>query len=193
MATGKWRQKGDPLILKDRLLWEMVCRTIIPLHNQLHSPLPEEAANVDHENQRVAQIYPFFQENQQRPITAKKEKEPVAQAHTDHSFDRIAHRKIAKGRYPIDAHLDLHGYTQEEAYFFLKNFLKSSQQNGLRYVLVITGKGRSHGSDGVLSHFVPHWLSTPAFRYYVHEFGQAARQHGGGGALYVRLRRSVLR
>ncbi|WP_332059833.1 Smr/MutS family protein [Bartonella sp. CB74] len=193
MATGKRGRKGDPLVLKDRLLWEMVCRTIIPLHDQLHSALPEDVANIDHENQRVTQVSSFSQENQQRSITVKKEKGCVARAYADHSFDRVAHRKISKGRYPIDAHLDLHGYTQEEAYFFLKNFLKLSQQNGLRYVLVITGKGRSHGSDGVLYHFVPHWLSTPAFRYYVHEFGQAARQHGGGGALYVRLRRSVLR
>ncbi|WP_317992622.1 Smr/MutS family protein [Bartonella gliris] len=189
MSTGEWRQKKDPLVPQDRLLWERVCRTIIPFHDKFHSSIVKDAANIDNQKQNVTQILPLVQLNQQRSTVVKKEKRTVAQAHEAYFFDRVVHRKIAKGHYPLEACLDLHGCVQEEAYFFLKKFLQSSQQNGLRYVLVITGKGRSQGSDGVLYQFVPHWLSTPAFRSYVHTFEQAARQHGGGGALYVRLRR----
>jgi len=57
-------------------------------------------------------------------------------------------------------------------------------------VLVITGKGSSSGGDGVLRRAVPAWLSTPAFRMLVSSHDHAARNHGGSGALYVRLRRS---
>ncbi|MBB5073862.1 DNA-nicking Smr family endonuclease [Bartonella callosciuri] len=191
MSRDEWRQKRDLLPSQDHLLWEMVCRTIIPLHGKFHSNIVKNDSNIDKNKQHVTQIFPLSQENQQRSTVVKREKGRVAQTHNIHFFDRVAYRKIAKGHYPLEARLDLHGCAQKEAYFFLKNFLQSSQQSGLRYVLVITGKGQSPGSDGALYKFVPHWLSTSAFRYYVHAFEQAARQHGGGGALYIWLRRFV--
>ncbi|WP_375648713.1 Smr/MutS family protein [Bartonella sp. OT172YNZD] len=191
MSSSKWRQKSDLLASQDRLLWEMVCRTITPLHGKRLSSTSETIANISDKKQPVTQISSLSQENQQSSTIIKREKRAVTQAQKIHFFDHVAHRKISQGRYPLEARLDLHGYMQEEAYFFLKKFLRSSQQRGLRYVLVITGKGRSVGSDGALYRFVPYWLSTPAFRYYVHAFEQAARQHGGEGALYVWLRRFV--
>ncbi|WP_273759742.1 Smr/MutS family protein [Bartonella sp. ML70XJBT.G] len=189
MSMGEWRCKKEFLTPQDRLLWERVCRTIRPLHDTLLSSLTKDAANIDNEKQRLAPIGSLSQKKQLKQTVVKTEKEILARAHKIHFFDRAAYRKVAKGHYPIEARLDLHGCMQEEAYFFLKKFLQSSQQNGLRYVLVITGKGRSLGSDGALYKLVPHWLSTPTFRYYVHAFEQAARQHGGGGALYIWLRR----
>ncbi|WP_273787477.1 Smr/MutS family protein [Bartonella grahamii] len=191
MSSSKWRQKRDLLASQDRLLWEMVCRTITPLHGKRLSSASETIANINDKKQPVTQISSLSQENQQPSTFIKREKRAVTQVQKIHFFDHVAHRKISQGRYPLEARLDLHGYMQEEAYFFLKKFLQSSQQRGLRYVLVITGKGRSVGSDGALYRFVPYWLSTPAFRYYVHAFEQAARQHGGEGALYVWLRRFV--
>ncbi|QEE13089.1 Smr/MutS family protein [Bartonella krasnovii] len=193
MSLSEWRQKRDLLTSQDRLLWAKVCRTITPLHDKRLSSISENIANINDKKQCITQAPLGGQENQQRSTIIKKEKRAVTQTHKIHFFDHVAHRKIAQGRYPLEARLDLHGYMQEEAYFFLKKFLQSSQQSGLRYVLVITGKGRSIGSDGALYRFVPYWLSTPAFRYYVHAFEQAARQHGGEGALYVWLRRFVSR
>lgn len=193
MSLSEWRQKRDLLAPQDRLLWERVCRTITPLHDKRLSSISENIANINDKKQCIIQAPLRVQENQQRSTIIKKEKRVVTQAHKIHFFDHVAHRKISQGRYPLEARLDLHGYMQEEAYFFLKKFLQSSQQSGLRYVLVITGKGRSIGSDGALYRFVPYWLSTPAFQYYVHAFEQAARQHGGKGALYVWLRRFVSR
>ncbi|WP_375695665.1 Smr/MutS family protein, partial [Bartonella sp. AC66GZZY] len=93
--------------------------------------------------QCVTQIFSLFQRDQQESAVIERKKGTVAQAHKICFFDRIVHRKIAKGHYPLEARLDLHGYGQEEAYFLLKKFLQSSQQSGLRYVLVITGKGQS--------------------------------------------------
>ncbi|MFP3787233.1 Smr/MutS family protein, partial [Burkholderia sp. SIMBA_024] len=79
--------------------------------------------------------------------------------------------------------------TQGEAHGLLYGFLVSAHARGLRHVMVITGKGRSFGSEGILRQAVPHWFSTPLFRLLVSAYEDAARHHGGHGALYVRLRR----
>ena len=68
-------------------------------------------------------------------------------------------------------------------------YLSRAQGAGLRHVLGITGKGSSPSSEGVLRRAVPGWLSTPPFAGLVSGYSAASRQHGGDGALYVRLRR----
>ena len=80
--------------------------------------------------------------------------------------------------------------TQSEAHALLLSFLQRAHAGGVRYVLVITGKGFSSGGDGVLRRQVPAWLSTPPFRALVSSHDVSARQHGGEGALYIRLRRA---
>ncbi len=106
-------------------------------------------------------------------------------------------QKIARGREPIDARIDLHGMTQSEAHHALARFLHAAQRDGARMVLVITGKGArnaSSGADafaerGVLKRQVPLWLESAALRAIVIGFESAGHGHGGPGALYVRLRR----
>lgn len=107
------------------------------------------------------------------------------------SLDKTTLRKLAKGRMQIDGQVDLHGLTQERAHDLLLRFMHSARQRGLRYVIVITGKGSSRGGDGVLKHAVPLWLNTAPFRMLVSSFNIASHNHGGTGALYVRLRRKM--
>jgi DNA-nicking Smr family endonuclease len=97
--------------------------------------------------------------------------------------------RVARGKEAIDGRLDLHGLTQSEAHALLLSFLHRAYADGRRYVLVITGKGESYGSDGILRRAVPAWFATPPFRALVSGQEGAGRRHGGGGALYVRLRR----
>jgi len=104
-------------------------------------------------------------------------------------FDSSSYRKLARGRLPLEGRLDLHNYTQTEAHDALLYFVRSAQSRGKRHVLVITGKGLSSGSVGVLRGRVPHWLAQPLFRPYVSAVEPASRAHGGEGAFYVRLRR----
>jgi DNA-nicking Smr family endonuclease len=114
-------------------------------------------------------------------------------------FDRNAARKIRGGRVEIEARVDLHGMRQQEAHARLKGFLLSCQGRGLRYVLIITGKGKAIGSQashtgeadrerGILKRNVPRWLEEPDLRAVVVSFTVAAVQHGGEGAIYVHLR-----
>lgn len=106
-----------------------------------------------------------------------------------HPIEKPVIRKLARGRLPIDGRIDLHGLSQSEAHNLLFGFLARAHERGLRHVLVITGKGASHGSQGVLKRVVPDWLTKPEFRFLISGYEDAARSHGGEGALYIRLRR----
>jgi DNA-nicking Smr family endonuclease len=102
-------------------------------------------------------------------------------------------QKLARGHMPIDARIDLHGMTQTDAQAALRSVLQRSQASGAKFVLVITGKGQPNASlngRGVLRRQVPLWLTLPEFRLYVAGFDVANPDHGGEGALYVRLRKA---
>ncbi|MGE0254772.1 MAG: Smr/MutS family protein [Alphaproteobacteria bacterium] len=94
----------------------------------------------------------------------------------------------------MEARLDLHGEFQEQAYRLLVGFLTRAAASGLRVVLVITGKGRSTTDEwgrggGVLRRQVPHWLAQAPLAELVLATAPARPDHGGGGAMYVLLRR----
>jgi DNA-nicking Smr family endonuclease len=44
---------------------------------------------------------------------------------------------------------------------------------------------------GVLRRNVPHWLEQPELRTIVLSYATASPRHGGAGALYVQLRKSM--
>jgi DNA-nicking Smr family endonuclease len=69
----------------------------------------------------------------------------------------------------------------------LAEFIAAAVARGERGVLVITGKGAL--GDGVLRRQVPEWLAEPPLRAFVAGISEAHRRHGGGGALYVALKR----
>jgi DNA-nicking Smr family endonuclease len=102
---------------------------------------------------------------------------------------------LRRGRKEVDSVIDLHGMRQEAAHGALLNFLHRAQGSGHAVVLVITGKGGAAAGTGifeergVLRRMVPHWLRLPDVRSLVVGFEEASPQHGGSGALYVRLRR----
>jgi len=103
-------------------------------------------------------------------------------------------RRLARGRRPIEAVLDLHGARQEEAFARLGRFITDAARRGHRSVLVITGKGtRARGgperTPGVLRRMVPLWLRQSPLSHVVSGFEPAHRRHGGAGAFYVVLRR----
>lgn len=95
--------------------------------------------------------------------------------------------RISKERDPIGARLDLHGYDQDRARAVLERFLARAWAEGYRAVLVITGKGVQ--GDGVLKRRTPEWLAAPHLAHIVAGLSDAARHHGGDGALYVALKR----
>ncbi|PWB95795.1 MULTISPECIES: Smr/MutS family protein [Methylosinus] len=104
-------------------------------------------------------------------------------------IDHRTRTKLRRGRLEVEAKLDLHGLRQAEAQTALYDFLRRAQAAGARMAIVVTGKGVRSEEGGVLRRLAPMWLSAPAMRDLVVGFGEAARNHGGEGALYVQIRR----
>lgn len=174
---------------EERALWESVARTVAPLR-------PEDAP-AEPPPEPVVAAAP-----EPAPMPAPAGKEPAKPAGTAphpplHPIERRTITRLVRGVIEIDARIDLHGMNQLAAHERLHRFLRDQQAAGARVVLVITGKGKPGGNAddfieerGVLRRRVPHWLSEPGLRSVVVGFEEAHRAHGGGGALYVRIRKA---
>ena len=93
---------------------------------------------------------------------------------------------LRRGRWVIQAELDLHGYTREEARDALGAFIGGCLARGLRCVRVIHGKGHSSpGGLSVLKTLSRQWLAR---REEILAFCAAKPRDGGEGALIVLLR-----
>ena len=92
--------------------------------------------------------------------------------------------KLRKGQYKVEAILDLHRKTVDEARDALNDFLVQCQQRGLRHVLIIHGKGR-FSDQPILKNKLNHWLRQTG---YVLAFCSAVVKHGGRGAVSVLLK-----
>ncbi len=104
-------------------------------------------------------------------------------------IDRRTDERLRRGELAIDGRIDLHGYTQTEAYDALCRFVDHSQRGGRRCLLIITGKGSISQGGGVLRGAVPRWLAEPGLRPRIVAIHRAQPQHGGDGAFYVLLKR----
>lgn len=104
-------------------------------------------------------------------------------------LDRRLADRLKRGRLPIEATLDLHGLTQQEAHGKVQGFIARAAERGLRTVLIVTGKGRLEEGGGVLRAALPRWLNEAPARALVLALAAARPEHGGTGALYVLLRR----
>jgi DNA-nicking Smr family endonuclease len=169
---------------EERELWSGFVRSITPLRR---SPPSGKSSAVGVKSPPAP--------SKARGVTAPTPARP-AQIPPLAPLDRRLKQRVARGREPIDARIDLHGMTQRRAHAALLVFLQRAQADGARIVLVVTGKGESRGerdpasARGVLKRQVPIWFSLPEFRSFIVGFEDAHVGHGGQGALYVRLRRA---
>jgi DNA-nicking Smr family endonuclease len=116
-----------------------------------------------------------------------------APASTQGGIDRNSARRLRQGKIAIEATLDLHGMSREEAWNTLTGFLSRAFEQQKRCVLVITGKGRfrteAGSSDGILRKNLPRWLALSPCAHWVLRHERAQPHHGGDGAFYILLRR----
>ncbi len=93
---------------------------------------------------------------------------------------------LRRGRWIVQAEIDLHGLTRDEARLALSRFLTEELARGNRCLRVVHGKGLgSPGRAGVLRTLVRGWLAK---RDEILAFCQARPHDGGDGALYVLLK-----
>jgi len=122
------------------------------------------------------------------PKTAPKSQKPEAPKTPAPPAERGGEKKVRRGNLSIAARFDLHGHTQASASRALPAFLEHQQTEGVRCVLVITGKGKE--GQGVLRRNFLLWLESPGARRLVSGYAESHPKHGGAGAFYVFLRRT---
>ncbi|MEE2729582.1 MAG: DNA endonuclease SmrA [Pseudomonadota bacterium] len=97
------------------------------------------------------------------------------------------YRKLRLGKYSVDAVLDLHRRTVEQARKEVFEFIQECNRLGVRTVMILHGKGDRSQQPALLKSYVNKWLPClPA----VMAFHSAQRHHGGAGAVYVLLKKS---
>jgi len=104
-------------------------------------------------------------------------------------LDRHVMGKLRRGEFSIQDHLDLHGFTRDEAREKVEAFLLEAISQGKRCVLIIHGRG--HGSKDhipVLKNALKSWLERRALSKKVLAFSTAQPFDGGAGAVYVLLK-----
>ena len=92
-------------------------------------------------------------------------------------------RKLKRGQYSIEAELDLHGLTRDEAQQQLNEFIFDVRERGMRCIRIIHGKGYGSSNQGpVIKPLVNQWLRK---RSEILAFCSARPVDGGTGAVYV--------
>lgn len=187
-------RRPRPLSAAERALWDQIARGVTPLEPRKQVPPPAPAPV------SAAKPTPPRPEPVKLPAFQLGERAEPARNSTSTRLpprsvrmDARTHGKMRKGRLKPEARIDLHGMTLAQAHRALIGFVLSSRAAGHRLVLVITGKGRmrddSQSTRGLLREQVPDWLTLPPLADHVLDVTTAHANHGGGGALYVYLRR----
>jgi DNA-nicking Smr family endonuclease len=105
-------------------------------------------------------------------------------------IDRRLAQRLHRGDFAVQAHLDLHGYTVDEAKDAVDRFLTAVYASGRRCVRLVHGRGHnSIDNRPVLKEQVRLWLSHGRLSRLVLAFATAPATDGGAGAVYVLLRR----
>jgi DNA-nicking Smr family endonuclease len=100
-------------------------------------------------------------------------------------------KRLRRGDFAVQAHVDLHGMLKDEAKSQLEAFLTKARQQGKRCVLVVHGRGL-HSKDQVpvLKEALKRWMHTSRFSRHVLGFSTARPHDGGAGAVYVLLKKT---
>lgn len=187
---------GTPTLLnaEDKALLRQALKGVSPLrHSQRAERQPTVLRHPEYFAAKRQQA-----EGQEKAIASphpspKRSKAPTAQTRTTEEGQYLAPglgtdvlKKLRQFYWPIQATLDLHGYTSEQASERFDRFIQACVAHGLRAVLIIHGKGqRSKDKQAVLKPQVMAWLRhLPQVQAYI----PAPDNAGGQGALVVLLR-----
>ncbi len=96
-------------------------------------------------------------------------------------------KNLRLGKYQIDARLDLHRHSVEQARKAVFEFIQDARELDIRCVLISHGKGEGREKPALLKSCVNYWLREfePVLAFH-----SAQKHHGGTGATYVLLRKS---
>ena len=148
----------------------------------------------------IGQYTTSFEENKiekKAPITTRMNKDNSKEKDIKRSFIKQDYQinkrmklKLERGLIRPEKKLDLHGKTLLEAKESLSHFIKSSINNNIRCILVITGKKKTlSGSRGLIRENLPLWLKENELFNYILFHCYATKKDGDDGARYILLRK----
>ena len=122
-----------------------------------------------------------------RPIAPPVRKFAIANT-LDGGWDK----RLKSGSVEPDRILDLHGHNLDQAWEAIDRALENAIARGERVLLLVTGherKGEPPVARGRIRAAVNDWLTISRHSNRIAAVRQAHRRHGGGGSLYLILRR----
>ena len=123
-------------------------------------------------------------------LISSEENKKKNNANEDLQINKSTLLKLKRGKINIQAKLDLHGYSKNNAKNVVKNFIRESVANNLRCIIIITGKKNTLlGASGVLRESLPGWLKEEDISHMSLANCFATIKDGGDGARYVLLRK----
>jgi DNA-nicking Smr family endonuclease len=170
---------------EEAALWAKVASTIRPLSREpVDAPVavkPADSIPTPKSSGRIPQPRPA----EPAPIRTKL----FQSATLDGSWDQ----RLRSGKFEPDRTLDLHGHSLDRAWEAIDRGLERSIAAGDRVLLLITGherKGEPPLERGRIRAAVHDWLAVSRHSSRIAAVRGAHRRHGGGGSLYIILRRS---
>lgn len=115
---------------------------------------------------------------------------PIAEKTLDGSWDK----RLRNGDVEPDRVLDLHGMNLDSAWAAIDRGIEQAIARGDRVMLLITGHHRPGDPPvqrGRIRAAVHDWLAASRHASHIAAVRGAHRRHGGGGSLYVILRRKI--
>jgi DNA-nicking Smr family endonuclease len=111
---------------------------------------------------------------------------------TPHPMGHLLLEQLRTGYFAVQAHLDLHGLAVREARESLEMFIRRSLHLGHGCVRIIHGRGHhSFNGHALLKEHLQKWLRTRRMARHIVAYTSARLCDGGGGALYVLLRKRL--
>ena len=162
-------------------LWAKVTATIRPLSRDPVEAEPRQAPTPPSVRGRVPPVRPII---------------PVARpimAHQHATLDGGWDKRLRSGSVEPDRIVDLHGHSLDRAWEAVDRALDRSIAAGDRVLLLITGherKGEPPLERGRIRAAVHDWLAASRHSPRIAAVRGAHRRHGGGGSLYIILRRN---
>lgn len=121
--------------------------------------------------------------------------QPGASAKPAAVLDSSWEKRIRSGLLQPERSIDLHGHSVGAAHQRLDGALAQALAEGVRVLLVVTGKPRPHvrpsepGTRGAIRAEIGDWLARSPHAANIASVRIAHPRHGGEGALYLILRR----
>jgi len=109
--------------------------------------------------------------------------------------------KLIKKKINKTKHIDLHGFTLQNANKTIENLINNSYENGFKKIIVVTGKGLHSDVEkdpyvskdlSILKYSVPEFIeNNNELKEKILEIKDAEIEDGGSGAFYIILKKKL--